>query len=58
VAKSDVIVTMPTQLVETYKKPFELRSYDPPVPIRPFTLSAGWHRNAPGRLRALDPDGP
>jgi DNA-binding transcriptional LysR family regulator len=44
VARSDVIVTMPTQLVETYKKPFELRAYTPPLPIRPFMLSAVWHR--------------
>jgi DNA-binding transcriptional LysR family regulator len=44
VAHSDVIVTMPTQLVETYRKPFELRAYAPPLAIRPFTLSAVWHR--------------
>lgn len=44
VAQSDAIVTMPAQLVETYKKPFGLRSYEPPLPIRPFTLSAVWHR--------------
>jgi DNA-binding transcriptional LysR family regulator len=44
VARSDVIVTMPTQLVETYKKPFGLRAYEPPLAIRPFTLSAVWHR--------------
>jgi DNA-binding transcriptional LysR family regulator len=44
VAQSDVIVTMPAQLVDTYKKPFGLRAYDPPLPIRPFTLSAVWHR--------------
>jgi DNA-binding transcriptional LysR family regulator len=44
VAHSDVIVTMPTQLVETYKKPFQLRAYEPPLQIRPFTLSAVWHR--------------
>jgi DNA-binding transcriptional LysR family regulator len=44
VAQSDVIVTMPTKLVETYKKPFALRAYEPPLPIRPFTLSAVWHR--------------
>ena len=46
VAKSDVIVTMPTKLVETYRKPFELRTYEPPLPIRPFTLSAVWHRRS------------
>jgi DNA-binding transcriptional LysR family regulator len=44
VARSDVIVTMPAQLVETYRKPFELRTYAPPLAIRPFTLSAVWHR--------------
>jgi DNA-binding transcriptional LysR family regulator len=44
VAHSDVIVTMPTQLVEAYRKPFELRAYAPPLAIRPFTLSAVWHR--------------
>jgi DNA-binding transcriptional LysR family regulator len=44
VARSDVIVTMPTKLVEAYKKPFELRAYEPPLAIRPFTLSAVWHR--------------
>jgi DNA-binding transcriptional LysR family regulator len=44
VAHSDVIVTMPTQLVEAYRKPFELRAHAPPLAIRPFTLSAVWHR--------------
>jgi DNA-binding transcriptional LysR family regulator len=44
VAHSDVIVTMPAQLVEAYKKPFGLRAYEPPLPIRPFTLSVVWHR--------------
>jgi DNA-binding transcriptional LysR family regulator len=44
VARSDVIVTMPTQLVEAYRKPFELRAYAPPLAIRPFALSAVWHR--------------
>ena len=44
VAQSDVIATMPAKLIAAYKKPFGLRSYEPPLPIRPFTLSVVWHR--------------
>src|SRR5262252_572280 len=44
VAQSDVIATMPAKLIEAYKKPFGLRSHEPPLPIRPFTLSVVWHR--------------
>jgi DNA-binding transcriptional LysR family regulator len=44
VAQSDMIVTMPTQLVEAYRKPFGLRAHEPPMPIRSFALSAVWHR--------------
>lgn len=48
VAESDAVVTMPAPLIEAYKKRFQLRSYEPPFAIRPFMLSAAWHRRNDG----------
>jgi DNA-binding transcriptional LysR family regulator len=43
-ATAPVVVTMPRRVVEGYASRFGLRSFEPPLPLRRFTLSAAWHR--------------
>ncbi|WP_461384520.1 type 2 periplasmic-binding domain-containing protein, partial [Devosia indica] len=44
VAGSDLIATLPARLVARFADTFELTSFDPPLAIRPFTISAVRHR--------------
>lgn len=48
VAASPTIVTMPRRVVENYAPRFGLRAFAPPLPIRPFVLSAAWHERQAG----------
>jgi DNA-binding transcriptional LysR family regulator len=48
VAEGQAVVTMPRRVVERYATRFGLRAFAPPLPIRPFTLSAAWHRRHEG----------
>jgi DNA-binding transcriptional LysR family regulator len=43
VATTDLIVTLPRHIGETLAKFRELRVFDCPVPIPPFTVKQHWH---------------
>lgn len=43
VAESDTLLTLPRRLAERWATPLGLACVEPPVPIRPFRVSAAWH---------------
>ena len=45
VASTDAIVTMPAHLITRYAGYFDLRTYDAPLAIPPFHISAAWRRS-------------
>ena len=45
VASTDAIVTMPAHLIARYAGYFDLRTYDAPLAIPPFHISAAWRRS-------------
>ncbi len=44
VAETDMIATVPKRLAEANAQRFGLTLHDPPVPLRPFSVNAVWHR--------------
>jgi DNA-binding transcriptional LysR family regulator len=48
VAESRAVVTLPRRIALAYAARFGLRCFDPPLPIRPFVVSAAWHRRHDG----------
>lgn len=48
VAESEALVTMPRRVVERYAPRFGLVAFEPPLPVRRFTLNAAWHRRQEG----------
>lgn len=48
VAEGAALVTMPRRVVLRYAQRFGLRALAPPLAVRPFTLSAAWHRRQEG----------
>lgn len=48
VSTTDVIATVPRRLALGYAEAFGLRSFEPPLPIRPFQVSLAIHRRRSG----------
>ena len=46
VAATDLIATMPKRFAEQYAGYFGLTTMEPPLQIRPFTVSAVWHKRS------------
>jgi DNA-binding transcriptional LysR family regulator len=50
VASTDLICTIPTRLAQRYRTQFDLVTRDVPFPIRPFDVSAVWHKRTTSDL--------
>ena len=46
VSRTDLIATVPARLAKAQAKNFELNIHDPPIALRPFQVSATWHKRA------------
>lgn len=46
VATTDLLATVPSRLALAHAAGFGLAVHEPPMAIRPFTVSAAWHRRA------------
>ena len=49
-ASSDVIATVPRRLAQAYGQAFGLALLEPPLTIRPFTVSIAWHERTESSL--------
>lgn len=48
VSESDAVVTLPERVAVAVRESFRLKLLEPPVPLRPYTLSLLWHPRLDG----------